>query len=72
MDNSSGRVKVEKVGMKSIIREGAEYEVSAALDLNMDHAAVVNKDRTGIFENVCPVILGKEHGELLKAWCEGK
>lgn len=72
MDNTSGKVKVEKVGMKSIIREGAEYEVSAALDLNMDHAAVVNKDRTGIFEQVCPVILSPEHGQLLNKWCKGE
>lgn len=72
MDQQNGKTKVEKVGMKSIIRDGAEYEVSAALDLSMEHAATVNKDRTGIFESVCPVILSPEHGKMLKDWCEGK
>ena len=72
MDDSSGKVKVQKVGLKSIIRDGAEYEVSAALDINMNHAAEVNKDRTGVFEGVCPVVLTPEHGEMLNKWCKGE
>lgn len=71
MDDSSGRVKVQKVGLKSIIRDGAEYEVSSALDINMNHTAEVNKDRTGVFEQICPVVLTPEHGQLLRDWCNG-
>lgn len=72
MDDSGGKLKVQKVGMKSIIRDGAEYEVSAALDLNMNHAAEINKDRTGIFEQICPAVLNPDHGKMLRDWCESK
>ena len=68
----NGKKTVQKMGMKNMIRDGHEYEYSCALDLNIDHIASVSKDRTSIFEGICPVILTPEHGELLRDWCEGK
>lgn len=72
LNQEGNRTKVEKMGMKNQLREGAEYEVTLALDIEMNHNCFVNKDRTGIFEEICPVILKEEHGKLLKDWCEGK
>ena len=68
----NGRKTVEKMGLKNIIRDGHEYEYSLALDLNLEHVAQVSKDRTGLFESVCPVVLTAEHGGMLRDWCAGK
>lgn len=71
MVEKNGKMGVEKLGLKDIQRDGFEYELTAALNLNMEHVAEVSKDRTGIFETICPVILGEDHGKQLRAWCEG-
>lgn len=72
MQQKGNRTVVEKMGMKSMTREGFEYELTAALDLNMDHVAQVSKDRTNLFEEICPVVLNEEHGEILAKWCKGE
>lgn len=67
-----GKKTVQKMGMKNMIRDGFEYEFSCALDLDINHVAQVSKDRTSLFEEICPAVLKPEHGELLKKWCEGE
>lgn len=68
----NGKKVVEKMGLKNMIRDGFEYEFSCGLDLNLDHVAQVSKDRTGIFESICPVMLSESHGEMLRRWCDGE
>lgn len=72
MESDGKKARVQKMGLKNITREGYEYEFTTALDIDMSHNVTVNKDRTGIFEEICPVILKEEHGKMLKNWCEGK
>jgi hypothetical protein len=61
--------KVKKLGMKSIQREGAEYEFTAVLDLEHEkHFAVSSKDRTRLFTE--PHIITPETGKRLAAWLE--
>jgi len=72
MVEKNGKMGVEKLGLKDIQRDGFEYELTAGLNLNMDHIAEVSKDRTGLFEEMCPMMLGEEQGKMLKDWCEGK
>lgn len=71
MVEKGGRTKVEKMGLKNITREGFEYEFTTALDIDINHNVMVNKDRTGIFEPICPVVLNVEHGQMLRDWCNG-
>lgn len=51
MDSSSnGKTRVVKHGLKSITREGFEYELTANFELiNENHMAKASKDRTGLF-----------------------
>ena len=72
MVEKGGKMAVEKMGLKNIQRDGFEYEVTCALDIDINHNCQVSKDRTGIFEEICPVTLSEEHGELLRSWCDGK
>ena len=48
--DANGRVKIEKLGMAPIQREGFEYEFTVFFDLDMHHIASASKDRTTIFD----------------------
>lgn len=61
--------KVRKIGMKAEQREGFEYEVTVAFELDhQTHLAVATKDRTRMFADPKP--LTKETGEALLRWLE--
>ena len=45
--NKEGKNVPKKVGMKPIMRDGIEYEFSVVMDLNKDHIAGSDKDRSG-------------------------
>jgi hypothetical protein len=47
--NEKGKVAPKKLGMKSIQREGADYEFGVVFDIDMNHFAKASKDRTGVF-----------------------
>lgn len=68
--DSSGKVKVEKAGLKEITREGFEYELTANLELDIKHNATASKDRTGLFMGKPQFIPGIETGKLIAEWCE--
>lgn len=69
-DSSDGKGRIEKVGLKSITREGFDYEVTISFKINHDHVAEIDKDRTGIFGGVIPFIIGEKTGEMIKNWNE--
>lgn len=66
-----GRKKVVKLGMKSIARDGTEFEFDVVLDIVHDgHFAVASKDRTGIFSGD-PKPITVETGRRLAEWLAG-
>lgn len=70
--NEPGRkASVEKVGLKSEIREGFEYELDLMFGLQAGNLASVEKDRTGIFAERADFVITQHVGEELKAWAEG-
>lgn len=70
--DQNGKTQIRKLGMKNMIRDGYEYEFTCGLDLDLNHTAVVSKDRTSLFEEICPTMLTEEHGEILAKWCKGE
>jgi hypothetical protein len=68
--DSSGKVKVEKAGLKEVTREGFEYELTANLELDIRHNAIASKDRTGLFMGKPHFVPSVETGRLIKEWCE--
>lgn len=44
--DSSGKTKVQKVGMKQETRDGFEYELTVSFDIDTSHQATAGKDRT--------------------------
>jgi hypothetical protein len=68
--DSSGKLKVEKAGLKEVTREGFEYELTVNLELDLRHNATASKDRTGLFADK-PAFIPSEHtGERIREWCE--
>lgn len=61
--------RVRKVGMKTVQREGTEYEFAVVFDLEHEkHFAVATKDRTRLFAD--PHIITPATGERLVQWLE--
>lgn len=61
----------EKVGLKAVTREGFEYEMTLALDIDIRHNARSTKDRTGLFDGKPEFVISEECGRDLIAWVNG-
>lgn len=66
--DSSGRMKVEKAGLKEVTREGFEYELTVNLELDMYHNASASKDRTGLFAGKPAFVPSEETGQTISEW----
>lgn len=66
--DDNGRKRVEKLGMKAVVRDGTEFEFDVVLDIvHNGHFAVAEKDRTGVFSgDAKPITV--ETGRRLAAW----
>ena len=65
-----GRKSIQKVGMAQVTRDGFEYELTVSLELDVNHHAVVSKDRTGLFEGRPSFVPTEETGAKIREWCE--
>lgn len=68
--DSSGKTKVEKVGLKEVTREGFEYELTVNLEMDTRHNVSVSKDRTGLFMGKPSFIPTVETGKMIAEWCD--
>ncbi len=67
---TSGKIKVEKAGLREITREGFEYELTINLEMDTRHNATASKDRTGLFMGKPAFVPSEKTGELILQWCE--
>jgi len=68
IQEESKKVKVTKLGLAFVQREGLDYEFTVVLDLSIDsHIATSTKDRTGIFDGQY-IIPTEETGKRLLEW----
>lgn len=68
--DSSGKVKVEKAGLKEVTREGFEYELTLNIELDIRHNAKALKDRTGLFMDKPEFVPSEETGRIILEWCD--
>lgn len=71
MSNEGGKSKVQKVGMKPETREGFEYEMTVAFDLNINNVATIAKDRTAQFNKDAGFVITEDTGKHLAEWAAG-
>ena len=72
VQNENNKVKVAKVGLAPVQREGLEYEFTLVLELSVEgHIASVSKDRTGMFDGKY-FVPGEDTGKQLSVWLQGE
>lgn len=69
-NDGNGKNKVEKLGLKEVQRDGFEYELTLAFDVDMRHYATASKDRTGLFMDKPDFQITETTGVTLKSWAE--
>jgi hypothetical protein len=66
--DSDGKMKVTKLGLAPIQREGMDYEFTTVLDISLEgHVASASKDRTRIFDGKF-LVPDEETGKALLHW----
>lgn len=65
--NNNGKMKVEKVGLKTEQRDGLDFEFTLVFRLNENHIASATKDRTSLF-NGKEAVIDETTGTTLLEW----
>ena len=68
VENDKGKLAPQKVGLKSIQRDGVDYEFTIVFELDSKHMASSSKDRTSLFIGKTFEI-APETGEEILSWC---
>ena len=69
MTEKNGKQVPEKVGLKSVQRDGLDYEMTLVFELDIKNNATASKDRTGLFFGKPEQKLSVETGKLIADWC---
>ena len=69
LSEKNGKMIPEKIGLKSVQRDGMDYELTLVFDLNIKNQAIASKDRTGLFFGLPEQRLSIETGRQIKEWC---
>lgn len=69
MTEKNGKMVPEKVGLKSVQRDGLDYEMTLVFDLDIKNNATASKDRTNLFTSKPEQKLSVETGKLIADWC---
>jgi hypothetical protein len=69
LSEKNGKMVPEKVGLKSVQRDGLDYEFTLCFDLDVKNHAVASKDRTGLFYGRPEQKLTEKTGEMILTWC---
>jgi len=70
LTDKNGKMVPEKVGLKSVTRDGMDYEFTIVFDIDIAHNCVASKDRTGIFVQDLPFRANEITGKRILNWCE--
>ena len=70
LNEKNGKMIPEKVGLKSVQRDGLDYEFTLVFDLDSKNFASCSKDRTGLFYGKPEHKLSTETGIKIRNWCE--
>ncbi len=69
LNQKDGKYIPEKVGLKSVQRDGLDYEFTLVFDIDIKHFAVSSKDRTGMFMGKPEFTLNENIGKQILQWC---
>lgn len=69
LNQKDGKFIPEKVGLKSVQRDGVDYEFTLVFDIDIKHFAVTSKDRTGLFMGKPEFLISEYTGKEILNWC---
>lgn len=69
LSDKNGKMVPEKVGLKSIARDGTDYEFTLVFDIDITHKCVASKDRTGMFADQPAFKPDAQTGKRIHEWC---
>ena len=69
LQQKDGKYVPEKVGLKSISRDGTDYEFTLVFDVDIKHFATSSKDRTGLFMGKPEFVINAATGRKISEWC---
>ncbi|WP_179318808.1 AAA family ATPase [Winogradskyella helgolandensis] len=69
LQQKDGKYIPEKVGLKSISRDGTDYEFTLVFDVDIKHYATSSKDRTGLFMGKSEFVINTSTGKKILDWC---
>ncbi|BBQ07251.1 AAA family ATPase [Elizabethkingia anophelis] len=69
LNQKDGKYIPEKVGLKSVQRDGLDYEFTLVFDIDIKHFAVASKDRTGLFMGKPEFTISENIGKDILNWC---
>lgn len=69
LSEKNGKMVPEKVGLKTVQRDGMDYEFTLVFDLDIKNNATASKDRTGLFAGKPEQKLSIQTGKLIEQWC---
>lgn len=69
IEKENGRTKINKLGLKTVQRDGIDYEFTIMFDVDSQHFCTVSKDRTGLFVDKPSFVFTTEHGNSIVEWC---
>ena len=70
LTDKNGKMVPEKVGLKSVTRDGMDYEFTIVFDIDIAHNCVASKDRTGLFVSDLPFKASEFTGKRILNWSE--
>lgn len=70
LSDKNGKMVPEKVGLKSVTKDGMDYEFTTVFDLDIHHNSTCTKDRTNMFGQSL-MKLTESTGKAILNWCEG-
>lgn len=68
--NAAGKLAPKKVGLKSIAKDGTDYEWTILFEIDINHTAIASKDRTGLFNIDQAIKLSEATGSMIAQWCD--
>ena len=69
LNQKDGKFIPEKVGLKSVQRDGVDYEFTLVFDVDIKHFALSSKDRTGLFMSKPEFVISEVTGKEILDWC---
>lgn len=69
LSEKNGKMVPEKVGLKGVTRDNAEYDFTLVFDIDIKHQVKASKDRTGLFMDGLPFVIKPETGKKILDWC---